>query len=315
MTNTVIQIINSTKDLIPSISKYKSGLENKFNHLDKINQELLSENINYVTFEDPLYPQILLEDETNPALLFYKGDINLLNYRSLAIVGSRVMDDYAISLLHEVISRTKTPIISGLALGVDITAHNIAVDKGLKCIAVLPSGLLSKVIYPKKNQRYVNSILDGGGILVSQYLPSFEPKPYSFLIRNKIIVNLSNSVWVVKASLNSGSISTGKYAIEKNKKVITSIHRLDSEDYKGCIQLINLGALALTDVDVFGEKENSVAFEGNESLIIKLIGEGVNTLDSLSEHIEYYELIELLELLDDKRAISQVDGLYIILGI
>ncbi|MGL4759222.1 MAG: DNA-processing protein DprA [Patescibacteria group bacterium] len=313
MSVVAMKILNSTLDMVPSIEKFKKGLNENYNHFNRIDLICKSENIRYITFQDPQYPRTLLEDETNPSLLFYKGDVSLLSKKSVSIVGSRTMDDYCSYLLHNIIPRLNKVVVSGLASGVDIEGQMIALNRGLRCISVLPCGLLKSVIYPKSNQKNLEFLLEEGNLAISQFLPDFVPKPYTFLIRNKLMVNISDQIIVIKASEKSGSYRIGKYALEKRKSIYTSINRIDNASYFGSHQLIKEGAIPIFSFDDFGLIKNlHTNLSSFQEEIFEAIKKGRSTFDDLADKFDYMDLIENLEILESDHKLICQNGVYII---
>ena len=128
-----------------------------------------------------------LQHLKNLKTLYYHGNLQLLQQRKIAIIGSRNPNPYAQNFTKE-ISKKISPyatIISGGALGIDILAHSAALPN---TIMVSPSSL--DIIYPKTNQKIIQEIYQKG-LMLSQFSPPYIPKHYSFLERNKIIISLA----------------------------------------------------------------------------------------------------------------------------
>jgi DNA processing protein len=190
----------------------------------------------------PSYPALLSEISTPPALLFARGDVTQLGLPQVAIVGSR---HATISGLNTAFDFAKTlagsgfVVTSGLALGIDGSAHNGALAAGTT-IAVMGTGL--DVMYPKQHRMLHQKILDQGGAVVSEFMPGTPPIPSNFPRRNRIISGLSLGTMVVEAAIKSGSLITAKYAMEQGREVFAipgSIHNVLS---KGAHALLKQGA-------------------------------------------------------------------------
>ena len=133
--------------------------------------------------------------------------------RGLAIVGSRAPQMKSRLLLERTMKSlegSNLVIISGLARGIDADAHRWALDMGLKTVGVLGHGF--QYHYPDETAPLRKEILERGGLIVSEYPPEKEPRPYQFIHRNRIIAALAKAVWVVQAGKHSGALNTAKWA-------------------------------------------------------------------------------------------------------
>jgi len=154
--------------------------------------------------------------------LFYKGDINLINTPKIAIVGTRRPSKYTkeiVSLLSSKLSQKYT-IVSGGALGVDAIAHSNA----KKTIMVSPAGI--NVIYPKTNKNLIQNIMQNH-LLITEYDDNHLPRPYNFIQRNRIVVNISDFIIIAEADIKSGSMRSFEWAKKYNKKVFVLPHRIN----------------------------------------------------------------------------------------
>lgn len=170
-----------------------------------------------------------------PVVLYYKGDLFSCNLeKTLAVVGSRRASSYAKEALTKIISElenTDICIVSGLASGIDTTAHVAALDSNLKTIGVIASGF--DYTYPAANKSLYEKIEDGNGAVVSEYYPTFEPLKFRFPQRNRIVSGLSFGTLVAEASLKSGALITSNLTLEQGRELmcipwgllLTLIHR------------------------------------------------------------------------------------------
>jgi DNA processing protein len=198
---------------------------------------------NYVvTWDDPLYPQALLNTSEAPPVLYAKGRLELLNKPSVAIIGSRNCSgqgaNTARSFAREV-SDAGLTIVSGLALGIDAAAHEGALDGQASTVAVLGTGI--DRVYPARNLDLAHRIAERG-VMISDYPLGTPPVPINFPRRNRIISGLSKGVLVVEASLGSGSLITAKIAAEQGREVFAVPGSIHSPFSKGCHKLIKEGA-------------------------------------------------------------------------
>ena len=176
----------------------------KQNVLDRIKEN----GFEVLCIEDEEYPLLLQTIPNPPYLLYYRGEVNILNQFCLAIVGARAATIYgrnsALKLAEELATQGII-ITSGLARGIDTEAHRGALNVGGKTIAVLGSGL--NVIYPRENTKLFNEISESG-IVISEFPLDTPPEPNNFPMRNRIISGLSRGVVVVEAREKSGALIT-----------------------------------------------------------------------------------------------------------
>ncbi len=235
---------------------------------------------------DKLYPERLLKIKDRPNKIYAVGNIELLNNKSIAIVGSRISttygEYYAAKFARE-ISKKGITIISGLAKGIDTIAHQNSKQEKGKTIAVLGCGF--NHIYPKENEELFNEIIEEGGCVISQYSPETDINLKEVPFRNRIISALSEGVLVIEARYRSGSGVTAKYAFEQNKKVFCLPNQIGVTTGVGTNNLIKEGAILVT----------------NPNEILTQIGENVgkgtkeNKKTELKIPDEYKEIYEKLE--------------------
>mgnify|MGYP004624481657 FL=1 len=235
---------------------------------------------------DELYPKKLLQIKDRPNKIYVVGNIELLNNKSIAIVGSRISTtygEYYAAKFAKEISEKGITIISGLAKGIDGIAHQNSKQEKGKTIAVLGCGF--NHVYPKENEELFNEIIEDGGCIVSQYSPDTDINLKEVPFRNRIISALSEGVLIVEARHRSGSGVTAKYAFEQNKKVFCLPNQIGVTTGVGTNNLIKKGAILVT----------------NSNEILTQIGENVekdtekNKKAKLKIPDEYKEIYEKLE--------------------
>lgn len=171
-----------------------------------------------IAFTDAAYSELLREIADPPLTLFCKGNVDLLNKKSIAVVGSRKCTYYGKRVAETFTAGlgNRFCIVSGLANGVDSAAHKKALETGAWTIAVLGGGF--EHIYPSNNIPLAEEI-SKKGLLVTEFAPYSEPNGYRFPMRNRVITGLSQGVLVVEAGQKSGVFSTVEAASQQNRDV------------------------------------------------------------------------------------------------
>ena len=200
---------------------------------------------------EPDYPALLQQIPGPPAVLWVRGDPSALWQPQIALVGSRNPTPGGREHAREFAGtfvRDGWAITSGLAAGIDVTAHVGALDAGGLTVAVLGTG--PDRIYPARHGEVAQAIA-ARGALVSELPPGSPPRKQHFPSRNRIIAGLSLGVLVIEAALNSGSLITARLAAEQGREVFALPGSLHNPMVKGCHRLIKQGArLAESTLDV-----------------------------------------------------------------
>ncbi len=202
-----------------------------------------SAGVKVVTQWSDEYPPLLKRIESDaPAVLFVRGDLRT-EAKRLAVVGTRSSTDYGKRMSRDLILGLRgrnVHVVSGLASGVDGTAHEAAVDAGLVTEAVFGCGV--DIIYPPQNEKLAERILEGGGALVSEYPCGTEPDRFHFPARNRIIAGLAQATLVVEAGENSGALITARLALDYNREVMAVPGAVTNPKTRGCHSLLKEGA-------------------------------------------------------------------------
>ena len=198
--------------------------------LPPVNESLLTsleqQGLSYITIADPAYPAQLLTLADPPIVLFYRGDITLLDSQNfqntISIIGSRHATHEALKLTHEtarVAAEAGLIVVSGLALGIDGQAHRGVLSSSLprSTIAVLAQNAAE--CYPTAHQEIYDEILLQGGLIISEYPPGTKLYPVNFLTRNRIIAALSKMTVVTQAKDRSGALVTARLANEIGRDI------------------------------------------------------------------------------------------------
>lgn len=216
-------------------------------NLKKYLDYMKKNGIDIINCFDQNYPHNLKYIENRPIVLFYKGDISIVNNESVAIVGSRNCTEYGrkcADYFSSELSKRKVNIVSGLAIGIDAMAHIAALNNNGKTIAVIGNGLDN--IYPSQNSKLAELIVKEGGVILSEFVIGTKPLKYNFPRRNRIISGIADSVIVIEGSKKSGSLITADYAINQDKEVWAVPGSIFSSNSEGTNQLIKDGANVLT---------------------------------------------------------------------
>jgi DNA processing protein len=215
----------------------------------------LEDSLNRVlTIADAEYPQFLLNTPDPPLLLYVKGRLDLLNAKSLAVVGSRNASTQGLrnaeAFAHS-ISDAGMCVVSGMAHGIDAAAHLGGLQGAGSSIAVVGTGL--DKVYPAANRELAHRLAQEGTI-ISEFSLGTPPLAANFPRRNRIISGLSQGCLVVEASLQSGSLITARMALEQGREVFAIPGSIHSPQSKGCHALIQQGAkLVETARDILEE--------------------------------------------------------------
>ena len=182
-----------------------------------------------------------------PALLFYRGNLDCLIGKCIAIVGTRKAAPNTLEATRKIacdLSNAGVTVISGLAMGIDTAAHLGCLDGASPTAALLGCGI--DVDYPINNHELKERIVASGGVLLSEYPPGTPGIPWHFPVRNRMIAGLSRTVVMMEAQIRSGSMTTVNHALEQGKDVYAYPGNIGSEWAEGAHQLLREGATYFT---------------------------------------------------------------------
>ena len=211
-----------------------------------LNQENISCIIpeNTITILDDIYPKCFFDLKFPPFVLYYKGDISLLNNKMIGVVGSRMPCEYALKATKAlVVKHTDKVIVSGLAKGIDAQAHRYAT----KTIGILGCGI--DYIYPQCNYDLIKQV-EAEGLILSEYPNYSKPLKYHFPFRNRLIACLSDTLYVMQSSDKSGTLTSINEALELNREI--KVLPYDVFDENGIVnnQLIAEGASLILSEEI-----------------------------------------------------------------
>ena len=212
-------------------------------------QSLAEHGILFLAYFEDDYPDRLKPYRDCPAGLFVKGHLPRAGVPTAAIVGARNCTGYGKEMAEKLgreLAETGVQIISGLAAGVDSSAHRGCLEAGGETYAVMGCGV--NICYPRENYGLFSKIETSGGIL-SEFLPGTPPSAGNFPMRNRILSGLSDAVIVVEARQKSGSLITADLALEQGKEVFAVPGRITDPLSTGCNRLLQMGAAVCLGVE------------------------------------------------------------------
>lgn len=218
--------------------------------------------VTVVPISDPRYPQRLREIYDPPVVLFARGRVELLQSPMLGVVGTRRPTQYGIAVAEKLsgdLAMAGLTITSGMARGVDTTAHKAALATGGNTVAVFGCGV--DVVYPAENRKLAAELSEKG-LLLSELPLGVPALPQNFPVRNRIISGMSAGVLVVEGAEYSGSAITARMALEQQREVFAVPGSILSKMSWGPNLLIKQGAKLVQDWnDITGELPEGVRRE------------------------------------------------------
>jgi DNA processing protein len=231
-------------------------------------KRIVEQQASFLTPEDEAYPGMLLGIYDPPAVLWVRGDVELLNRPGIAVVGTRQPTSYGAGMA-ELLSRDlalhRIVVMSGMARGVDSCAHKGALDAGGATVAVWGTGI--DVIYPKENKKLAEQIVAQGGAIVSEFRLGTFPAPQNFPIRNRTLSGMSVGVLVVEGGEYSGTRITARCALEQGRDVYAVPGNATNKNAWGPNTLIKQGAkLTATWEDIWEDLPSPVRMQLEDEL-------------------------------------------------
>lgn len=205
--------------------------------------------IRHLFFSDKGYPLRLKQCEDAPIIFYYKGDVDWDQEKIISIVGTRSATPYGKAFCSELIGNLKTRghhpiVVSGLAYGIDITAHREALKNDLLTIAVLGHGL--KTIYPAVHTGIAREISHQGALL-TEFASITKPDRNNFVRRNRLIAGLADATIVVESGVKGGALITADIANSYNREVFAVPGRTEDTYSHGCNFLIKTNRAGLIE--------------------------------------------------------------------
>lgn len=194
--------------------------------------------IQILGFKDTDYPQRLSHCSDAPLLLYFKGSCDLNNTKVVGIVGTRNATAYGKKMCENVIEELASQnvlIVSGLAYGIDVNAHQEALNFNTPTVGVLAHGLDN--IYPKAHSSVAKKMINNGGLL-TEYKTQTTPNRENFPKRNRIVAGMCDAIVVIESAISGGSMITAKLGNDYSRDVFAIPGRLGDKYSEGCNLLI-----------------------------------------------------------------------------
>ncbi len=261
-------------------------------------EELDNHGVGVITFKQGSYPELLRQTATPPVALFYQGNLELLTKGfPLALVGTRRASQEGLDLAFRFgfeLAEDGLTVVSGLAIGIDGSAHRGALEAQGATVAVLGGGL--GCIYPSRHRNLAHQIVEKGGLLLSEYRPTHPAIAPQFKARNRIIAGLGKGVLVVEAPARSGALITAEFALNEGREVFVLPGSVANSNWTGSNRLLREGAkLVLEVADIYEEFQQLSLTDGNreqisfvpeEARLLQTIHSSICSLDDLPERAD-----------------------------
>lgn len=247
------------------------------------------------------YPKLLKEIGTPPSPLFLRGSkLNDEDIR-IAIVGTRKAKKDGLMIANKIAKELAIKgitIVSGLALGIDISAHKGAIEAKGKTLAVLGTSI--DRIYPLKHEDFAKKIVDNGGSIISEYPSGHKTHPSNFLDRNRIISGLCSAVVIIESPIKSGSLSTAHHALDQGREVFVVPGSPFDKNYSGSHKLIREGARLVTSAEnIIHDLSHSLGID-NINNVLDISEDNNGKLDEIDK-----ESMMILKILEDNPSTAE----------
>lgn len=258
------EIWHMSSDEVYAIQGIGDGLKESMvknrskSYYESIIEKMKKSDVGVMTIRDCDYPENLKSIPDAPRVLYVKGEILESDKVSISIVGARKSSPYglwATEKLCRELSDYGITIVSGMALGIDASAHMEAIRRGNRTIAVLGTGV--DVVYPSRNRHIYEEIVAGGAV-ISEFPLETRPLPYRFPQRNRIVSGLSLGTVVVEASERSGTLITVGHALDQGREVFAVPGNIGSELSRGTNSLIRDGAKLIQSAEDIVEEISEI---------------------------------------------------------
>ncbi len=258
-------------------------------------------SIRTLSYGEEGFPNRVAATPDSPTLLFAKGDIEFNDdSKWISIVGTRKASERGYYNCNKIVEQIaeefpSAVIVSGLAYGIDITAHRAALKHGLRSVGVVAHGL--DMLYPATHRDSAKQMIESGGAVITEFISGTTiQRPY-FVQRNRIIAALSDLTIVVESAGKGGSLITADIADSYDREVFACPGALEDKNYEGCNRLIKNNKASLyqdiSDIkyimDWKSEREERLfplSLTSHERKVYTSMGDEAITAEEISEIID-----------------------------
>ncbi|MBE5801197.1 MAG: DNA-protecting protein DprA [Clostridiales bacterium] len=234
---------------ITSAHKNKAILDEYHNPeaIDRLVERLEKSHVHLLFQSDDRYPLLLNEIQDPPYLLYYSGNLSCLQMPCIAVVGTRTPSEYGrhmARVLGRDLAQAGVCVVSGLARGIDIAAHQGVLDADGTTVGILGSGI--NVPYPSEHAPTMRKIAGGKGLILSEFPLDATPTTYHFPYRNRIISGLCVATVFVEGRIKSGGMHTVSSALDQGREVFAVPGQTGYLGAEGPLAIMREGARLIT---------------------------------------------------------------------
>lgn len=259
--DTILNTLNSEKEFFDSTETELMGIDGmtkniassqaRFQALEKAKEEieyLATSQIKPQWFRDDDFPHRMLQSSLAPVIVYTLGNCDISHRPTISIVGTRHATSYGIGFTRQLVENLAEAIpdiviISGLAYGIDITAHQAALSAGIATIGVVAHGLAT--LYPAQHKDIARRMVANGGGLLTEYTHNIRALRGNFLARNRLIAYMADALVVAESAEQGGALSTARHALRIDRPVFALPGRITDTYSQGCNKLISEGLAKL----------------------------------------------------------------------
>jgi len=237
--------------------------------------------------------------------------IAIVGTRKASKIGQKTAFDFSKNL-----AEIGVLVVSGLAYGIDLSAHQGAIFSKKQNIAVIGCGL--DLILKDPRKKIVEEILEVGGAIISEYPLGTPGLKDHFPLRNRIIAGLSDGILIIEAPIDSGALITARYGLEYGKEIFVIPGSIYDRNYLGSLRLIQQGANLVIDIEdilrafdfKIPQKIKNLSLSPQEKEIVEILKIGGLTISEIREksNLEIGQLLAILSHLEIKGIIFNQEG-------
>ena len=249
---------NDIQDILPECSpRLLANLKDWSEPLKRAEVELefcRDHNIRVLCLGDDNYPKRLEDCADAPVVLYYKGNANLNQSRVINVIGTRHCTMYGADFIRKFLRDLKALcpevlVVSGLAYGVDINAHQQALAVGYDTVGVVAHGL--DYLYPAAHKDVAREMVNHGGLL-TEFMTCTNADKGNFVRRNRIVAGMSDACILVESAAHGGGIITAGISFDYGREVFALPGRVGDHFSEGCNNAIRENkAMLLTSAEDF----------------------------------------------------------------